>query len=44
MRLFCYGIIRQVKHLDPNLFPLNCRALCPTPNRLLDMKTDAAAC
>jgi hypothetical protein len=44
MRLFRYRIIRQVKHLDPNLFLLNCRALRPRPNRLLDMKTDAAAC
>ena len=25
-------------------FLLNCRALRPRPNRLLDMKTDAAAC
>jgi hypothetical protein len=38
------SLIHQVKHLDPNLFLLNCRALRPRPNRLLDMKTDAAAC
>jgi hypothetical protein len=44
MRLFRYRIIRQAKHLDPDLFLLNCRALRPRPNRLLDMKTDAAAC
>jgi hypothetical protein len=29
MRLFRYRIIRQVKHLDPNLFLLNCALYVP---------------